>query len=100
MYVIAGHKGQPEKVKNKGRKGCRRRLKAKSGRGTLKKEKPPIFGMIQSQGEVILKMLPNVKQVTIAPIIKKSIVSGTLIYTDEYSIYSRLTLLSFNKVGI
>ena len=84
-------KDKLEKVKNKVRKGRRRRLKTKSGRGTLKKEKPPIFGMIQRQGEVILKMLPNVKQVTIAPIIKDSIASGTLIYTAEYSIYSRLT---------
>ncbi len=35
MYLIAGHKGQPEVVKSKGRKGCRRHLKAKPGRGTL-----------------------------------------------------------------
>ena len=42
MYLIAGHKGQPEVVKSKGRKG-RRRLKAKAGRGTQAKEKPPIF---------------------------------------------------------
>lgn len=36
-------------------------------------------------------MLPNVKQATIAPIIQDSIVAETLIYTDEYGIYSRLT---------
>ena len=34
-YVIAGHKGQPEVIKSKERKGRRRRLKGKSGRGTL-----------------------------------------------------------------
>ena len=33
-YVIAGHKGQPEVVKSKERKGRRRRLKGKAGRGT------------------------------------------------------------------
>jgi transposase-like protein len=90
-YVIAGHKGQPEVVKKKGRKGRRRRVKTKSGRGTLAKEKPPILGMIQRQGEVVLKMLPNVKQVTIAPIIKDIVGAGTLIYTDEYSIYASLS---------
>src|SRR5712691_3372099 len=46
-YVIAGHKGQPEVVKEKGRKGRRRRLKGKCGRGTLAKERPPVFGMMQ-----------------------------------------------------
>jgi hypothetical protein len=55
MYLIAGHKGQPEVVKSKGRKGRRRRLKAKQGRGTLVKEKPPILGMIQRGGRLSSK---------------------------------------------
>jgi hypothetical protein len=45
-YVVAGHKGQPEVVKSKERKGRRRRRKSKAGRGTMEKEKPPVFGMI------------------------------------------------------
>ena len=36
-------------------------------------------------------MLPNVKQATIASMIQKIVSSGTLIYTDEYSIYARVT---------
>ena len=82
-YVIAGHKGQPEGVKSKGRKGRRRRRKGKSGRGTLEKEKPPVFGMIQRGGQVVINLLANVKQTTIEPLIKDTIVSGTLVYTDE-----------------
>jgi transposase-like protein len=65
-------------------------LNAKPGRGTLAKEKPPIFGMMQRGGEVVLQMLSNVKQVTIAPLIQSTIAPGTLIYTDEYRIYARL----------
>jgi hypothetical protein len=64
-YVIAGHKGQPEVVKSTGRKGRRRRLKGKAGRGTLQKEKPPIFGMMQRGGQVVITLLENVKQKTI-----------------------------------
>jgi hypothetical protein len=30
-------------------------------RGTLGKEKPPIFGMIQRTGEVVIRMLENVQ---------------------------------------
>src|SRR6266487_6977301 len=60
-YVIAGHKGQPEVVKNKGRKGRRRRRKGKGGRGTLKKERPPVFGMMQRGGEVVINLLANVQ---------------------------------------
>ncbi len=89
-YVIAGHKGQPEVVKEKGRKGRRRRLKGKCGRGTLAKERPPVFGMMQRGGQVVINLLANVKQKTIEPVIKDPIIPGTRVYTDEYSIYARL----------
>ena len=46
--------------------------------------------MIQRGGEVVIHMLPNVQQVTIRPIIENTVDKGTLIYTDEYDIYSRL----------
>jgi transposase-like protein len=89
-YVITGHKGQPEVVKQKGRKGRRRRLKGKRGRGTMEKERPPVFGMIQRGGQVVINLLDNVKQKTIEPFIKDTLESGSLVYTDEYSIYARL----------
>jgi len=90
-YVIAGHKGHPSAVMKKGRKGRRNRLKGARGRGTLEGEKPPIFGMIQRGGEVVIHMLANVKQKTIAPLIQATIAPGSQVYTDEYNIYNRLT---------
>ena len=95
-YVVAGHKGQPEVVKNKGRKGRRNRLKGKGGRGTLDKERPPVFGMIQRYGQVVINMLANVKQKTIEPFIKETIAPGTRVYTDEYSIYARLGIWGYD----
>jgi transposase-like protein len=88
--VIAGHTGQPEVVKNKGRKGRQRRLKGKGGRGTVEKERPPVFGMMQRSGQVVITLMANVKQKTIEPFIKDTIVPGTRVYTDGYSIYTRL----------
>jgi len=67
-----------------------RKLKGPRGRGTLATERPPIFGMIQRNGEVRIWMLENVQQETIYPIISTYIAQGTLIFTDEYNIYSRL----------
>ena len=65
-------------------------MKGARGRGTLEKEKPPIFGMIQRGGQVVMRMLANVQQKTIRPIIDSVIAPGTMVYTDEYDIYSRL----------
>ena len=90
VYVVAGHKGQPNRVAQRGRPGRRRRLKGKRGRGTATTEKPPIFGMVQRGGQVALQMLENVQQVTIRPLIKTIVAVGTQIYTDEYNIYHRL----------
>jgi hypothetical protein len=36
------------------------------GRGTLEKEKPPIFGMVERSGAVVLHLLANVRQTTTA----------------------------------
>ena len=76
--MIAGHKGQSEVVKNKGRKGRRRRLKGQGGRGILEKERPPVFGMIQRGGQVVISLLANVKQKTVEPFIKETISPGRL----------------------
>jgi transposase len=60
------------------------------GRGTLEKEKPPIFGMIQRGDEVVIRMLEAVQTIMIEPLIKATIASGSLVYTDEYGIYNAL----------
>ncbi len=86
-YVTAGHKGNPEEVKKGEKEGV---IASRGGRGTLEKEKPPIFGMIQRGGEVVIRMLENVKQRTIEPLIKATITAGTMVYTDEYAIYNPL----------
>jgi transposase len=66
-------------------------LKGGRGCGTLEKEKPPIFGMIQRTGQVAIRILADVKQATIAHLIRRTIAKATILYTDEYNIYGRLT---------
>ena len=46
--------------------------------------------MIQRSGEVVLNMLANVQQATIAPFLKATMALGTTVDTDEYDISSRL----------
>jgi len=47
--------------------------------------------MMERGGQVVLRVLDNVRQVTIQPVIEKFIKPGTLVNTDEYDIYGRLT---------
>jgi transposase len=46
--------------------------------------------MIERTGEVVIRMLADVKPVTIGPLIKETITPGTVVDTDEYDIYARL----------
>jgi transposase len=46
--------------------------------------------MLQRGGEVVIRMLENVKQKTIEPLLKTTIELGSRIFTDEYDIYARL----------
>ena len=95
VYIVAGHKGQPAKVEEAGRAARCRRLQGAPGRGTLEKDKPPVLGLIQRGGQVVLHLLPNVQQATIKPIIIDAVVPGTLIHTDEYNIYARLPVWGY-----
>ncbi len=82
-------------MRDLGREGRRRRLRGCPGRGTLATEKPPVFGLIQRNGDVSITMLPNVQQVNIEPIIMQTVERGTLMFTDEYNIYNRLEQWGF-----
>jgi transposase-like protein len=90
-YIIAGHKGQPDKVKWAGRRPRRHRLKGKRGRGTSADEKNLVIGFVQRGGCVMLKVVPNVQQATIRPLFEQYVAPKTLINTDEYNIYNKLT---------
>ena len=52
--------------------------------------------MIQRGGAVVIRMLENVKQITIQPLIEQFIAPGTRVYTDEYDIYHRLPEWGFD----
>jgi transposase-like protein len=82
--------GQPRRCRQKGRPGRRRRLKGAPGRGTLAKEKPPILGLLQRGGEVVVRMLANVQQATIQPLIEATVAKGALVHTDGYDVHARL----------
>ena len=47
--------------------------------------------MIQRGGQVMLRMLANVQQATIQPVIEATVANGSLIDTDEYNVYTRLS---------
>lgn len=52
--------------------------------------------MIKRGGAVVIRMVENVRQATIHPLIQRFIEPGSRVRTDEYSIYNPLTDSGFD----
>ena len=59
------------------------------GRG-YKGNKAVLFGMLERGGDVMLKVVPNVRKKTLQPIIKENVEKGSTVHTDELKSYSGL----------
>lgn len=60
----------------------------KRGRGAA--GKTVVMGMLQRDGDVITKVIPNIRRNTLHPIIKKYVAPGSTINTDELASYRGL----------
>lgn len=63
--------------------------RGKRGRGA--EGKVPVFGMLQRDHEVRARVTVDTKRVTVAPILRENVQIGATIYTDEYSVYNKLS---------
>ena len=59
------------------------------GRG-YKGNKTIVFGMLERGGDVMTKVVPNVRKNTLQPIIKENVESGSAVHTDELKSYGGL----------
>ena len=69
------------------------RLAGKRGRGAP--NKTVVFGMLERGGDVMTKVVPNVRKKTLQPIIKENVVKGSTVHTDELKSYSGLSKAGF-----
>ena len=73
--------------------------KLHAGRGTVGKQ--PVFGMVEGGGKAMVKVVPDTKADTLIPIIQDNIpAKNTRVYTDEASVYNRLTSLGYTHKSV
>ena len=65
-----------------------KRSGGKRGRGAP--GKAVVFGMLERGGDVMTKIVPNVRKKTLQPIIKANVESGSTVHTDELKSYGGL----------
>lgn len=64
-------------------------------RGRGAKGKAIVFGMLQRDGQLITKVVPNVRKVTLQPIINENVADGSTVHTDELLSYQGLPANGF-----
>lgn len=72
--------------------------KGKRGRGAA--GKIPVFGLLKRGGNVFAEIIPNVKSVTLMPIIKEKIIPDSIVYTDSLPSYNVLDVSEFKHLRI
>jgi transposase len=64
------------------------------GRGAA--NKTIVFGMLQRNGQVMTKVVPNVAKKTLQPIIEENVLDGSNVHTDELKSYNGLKKAGYN----
>jgi transposase len=57
--------------------------------------KTPVFGMAERKGRVVAKAVPNASQAAIFPHVKKKVMPKSMVYTDEFAVYTPLQHLGY-----
>ena len=70
-----------------------KRSGGKRGRGAP--GKTVVFGMVERGGEVMTKVVPNVRKKTLQPIIKDNVEKGATVHTDELRSYNGLSKVGY-----
>ena len=71
------------------------------GRGHgYRKNKTVVFGMAKRKGEIMTKVVPNVKRRTLEPLVKQNVVPGSTVNTDDLRSYLHLWRSSYEHVVV
>ena len=80
--------------------GGKPRGKGRPGRPGKSSKKVPVFGMVERGGRVSAMTVPNVTAGTLLGHIEKRVLPATMVYTDEYPSYGRLSDRGFRHERI
>jgi transposase-like protein len=80
--------------------GGRKHYQSKIGRPGADNNKVAVFGMVERGGDLMTKIVPNVKNATILPIIEANVAKGSRVSTDEMQGYRALRGLGYKHDSV
>jgi transposase-like protein len=74
-----------------GGKAKNKRFGKRGGNGRSLRDKTPVFGMVERSGRVVAMVTPDARAKTILPIIHERVLPASIVYTDDFPIYDKLS---------
>lgn len=74
----------------------KRELKRQLTGKTIDSEKTIVFGLLQRDGRIINKIVPDTSRNSLLPIIEKYIEKGSTMYSDDHKVYRNLSKAGYN----
>ncbi len=98
LYIVSGWKGCPGGIQP--HRPARRRGLKKRGRGNWESDKVPVVAIVQRNGQLRVRVCPNLQQETFRPWLLACLQRGATVYTDSYNIYHFLTHAGFRHQAV
>jgi transposase len=70
--------------------GAKRKRGTPRGRPGPDSHKTPVMGIVERKGRIVASVIPDVSATTLRGTIKKFVLPGTMVYTDEFIQYRKL----------
>ncbi|MGB7373721.1 IS1595 family transposase [Pontixanthobacter sp.] len=70
------------------------------GRGKYRQNKTVVVGMAERGGNVMTRIIPNVRKHNLLPVVKAGIVRGSDVHTDQNHTYRNLPHMGFNHSAV
>ncbi len=70
----------------------------KRGRGS--ENKTPVVGLVERNGKLEATAVPNVKSITILPMVNQNIEKGAQVFTDEFKVYLALPAMGYHHATV
>ena len=74
------------------------RRKGKRGRGA--EGKTAVLGIVERNGKLEVRTIPNAKGKTILPIVSENVAREAMVYTDEYRVYKALPTMGYKHDAV
>ncbi len=88
------------KLSNKHQSARAKLKRAKDGRVSWTENKTVVLGLVQQDGKIINKIIPDISGNSILPVMLKHVKQGSTIVTDEYKVYKRLSKLGYTHQSV